>query len=521
MLGWSGRSELERLVGAGLVALGPLFLAVTTLQGQVDCMSAFAVLAAIAVWMRADAERRWLYAGLLLGVGAAIKTTPIFALLALIPTAVGNRERFKLAAVSVAIPAISVLPFAAAYPQTIHDIVSYHGSPGAGGINLLFQPRLALDWYTDIKVIPTATVDHLSRVGGDLALVAALVAAAYAWRRKLDPLTSAVLVYGAVLVFGVNFFLQYAVWLLPLVIAWGRLRIAATATAVLCVPLAFRYAWSAHLRSTPIWSATAVVHGYAPAMALLLIGTFAGLAMIVWRIETERSGAVVSAARAAPAARAFGLMAGVATAVVAVAAVGALVGTNTGAASPQTVAVGVPSGPGRVLGPSTGPAPVGSTSPHASTPATPANTLVPATSGPRTSGPASTHPTHLPSAPSGPKHGSGPEQTCNGDCGPGGGRAAAPTISHLRPAVGPVTGGTRVLIFGTGYSRDAAVRFGSQSLTVTRLSSTELAVTAPAATLAQLDRAAAADLHGLVVQIVVTTSAGHSAVGPLSAFTYL
>jgi hypothetical protein len=284
VLGWTGRSELERVLGTALVALGPIFLAVVALQGQLDAVSGLAVLGAVAVWMRADPARRWFYAGLILGVGAAIKTTPIFGLLALLPTAVSGRERLKVAALAIAIPALAVLPFAAVDHQTVHDIVGYHGAPGAGGLNLLVQPRVALDWYGAGGVSLSSASTHLGHLAGPLALLGAALAAAYSWRRHLDPLTSSVLIYAAILVLGVNFFLQYSLWLLPLVIAWGRLRTALAATIGLCVPLVFRYAEELHLRST-IWSTSAILHVYDPVTDALLLATAAATVVALVRIE--------------------------------------------------------------------------------------------------------------------------------------------------------------------------------------------------------------------------------------------
>lgn len=287
ILGWTGRSDTERIVGAALILLGPPIFAVTTLQGQLDTTTALAVAGAIAIWLRADPVHRWWLAGLVIGVGASIKTTPIFGVLALLPTAAGHRERLKLTALSVAVPVLSLLPFAAANHRTVHDIASYHGAPGAGGLSLLVQPRLAYDWLTT-TFVPIGSVDRgLGHVATILGLLAVAAVAIVAWRAGLDALTSAVLIYAALLLCSVDFFLQYVVWVLPLVIAWGRLRLAAVLTAVWSVPLVFRYAHELHWHG-PSWSTGATLGIYVPVMDAMYVA--AVVATVGLALRVRRSG---------------------------------------------------------------------------------------------------------------------------------------------------------------------------------------------------------------------------------------
>lgn len=288
ILGWSGRSDLERVVGAGLVLLGPPIFAVTVLQGQLDTVSALAVLGGLAIWLRADPTHRWLWAGLVIGLGAAIKTTPIFAVLALLPTAVDHRERIKVVVTSVAIPVLAVLPFAAVNHHTIHAIAGYHGAPGAGGLSLLAQPRLAYDWLTT-TYIPIGHVDHgLGHVATILGVAGVVLMTCIAWRRRLDPMTTAVLIYAALLLCSVNFFLQYIVWLLPLVIAWGALRIAVAVTVVWTVPLIFRYAHELHWHGAT-WSHAAVLGIYVPVMDAIYVALLCGTIRLAMRVRRTGS----------------------------------------------------------------------------------------------------------------------------------------------------------------------------------------------------------------------------------------
>lgn len=96
----------------------------------------------------------------------------------------------------------------------------------------------------------------------------------------------------------------------------------------------------------------------------------------------------------------------------------------------------------------------------------------------------------------------------NGAAEPAGIAPAVPTVSELSPAAGPASGGTTVLVTGTGFVGVTAVNFGvGHDATFTVLSPTEIRVVTPA--------------HGVgTVDIVVQTSGGTSATGPGDRFTY-
>ncbi len=85
--------------------------------------------------------------------------------------------------------------------------------------------------------------------------------------------------------------------------------------------------------------------------------------------------------------------------------------------------------------------------------------------------------------------------------------AAAPAVTDVSPETGPVTGGTRVILTGSGLTHATDVKFGqapAQNLAVT--SDTELTVTTPQA------------VNPGPVDVTVTTPAGTSAA---AHFTYL
>jgi uncharacterized repeat protein (TIGR02059 family) len=98
----------------------------------------------------------------------------------------------------------------------------------------------------------------------------------------------------------------------------------------------------------------------------------------------------------------------------------------------------------------------------------------------------------------------GPLPVTNNFLGP------APTVTSIAPASGPVNGGTRVTVTGTGFIGATAVKFGAKAGTnLTVKSDTQIRITSP-------DGAA-----GAVVHVTVTTPAGTSAANPADRFTYV
>ncbi|MCE0539506.1 IPT/TIG domain-containing protein [Kineosporia rhizophila] len=85
---------------------------------------------------------------------------------------------------------------------------------------------------------------------------------------------------------------------------------------------------------------------------------------------------------------------------------------------------------------------------------------------------------------------------------------AAPNVTGLDPSVGPIAGGTRVTITGTGFTGATAVSFGGTSVTPTVSSNTSLTVTTPAHAAGTVD-------------ITVTGPNGTSAPDASSRFRYV
>lgn len=86
---------------------------------------------------------------------------------------------------------------------------------------------------------------------------------------------------------------------------------------------------------------------------------------------------------------------------------------------------------------------------------------------------------------------------------------AAPRVTSLEPSSGPVTGGTTVVVRGSGFTSEASVSFGaSRAQQVEVVSSTELRVVAPAHLPGEVD-------------LTVATASGTSAPGAGSTYSYV
>ncbi len=275
-LGTQGVSQNARLASAATIALGPVFIAVSSFHGQLDAVAFLPALAGFACWERLPQGRRAVPAGVLIGLGAALKTVPGFMLLALLPTARDGRERVVLIAAGVGLPLLTLAPFLVADHAGVIRALQYHGAPGLGGLSLAVQPNLATGWLAG----EARTLSPVSRTlfdDGTVLLAAAILpvaAALIALRTRAD--LAAVTIVLTLYVFGGNFFLQYLVWGLPLVVILGRWRVAA-AIQLLLVPATVL----SYLHDSPrllVWIAYTV-----PILALL-VASASALAAILKRI---------------------------------------------------------------------------------------------------------------------------------------------------------------------------------------------------------------------------------------------
>ncbi len=84
---------------------------------------------------------------------------------------------------------------------------------------------------------------------------------------------------------------------------------------------------------------------------------------------------------------------------------------------------------------------------------------------------------------------------------------AAPTVTAISPASGPISGGTTVTITGTGFATAGAVKFGATVAAYTINSNTQITATSPAGT--------------GTIDVTVTTPGGTSATTAGDQFTYV
>jgi hypothetical protein len=246
-----GNSEGAALGAAALVALGPSFIAISAVHGQIDAAAILPAVIALSVWERAQpAHRAWI-AGLLIGTGAAIKLVPGLMVLALAPSARSRRELATLVGATLVVPLLSTLPMvAAAGTGWIGTILHYHGGSGLGGLSLVAQPDLPLNWFHVGSDPLTGLSAWLIRHGGVIAVAAIFAAAAFLGHRRTPAPLAAVVIWLTVYAFGVAFFMQYMVWGLPFLLMAGFRREVLALQLVLFAPVLVIYhgvhaAWAA------------------------------------------------------------------------------------------------------------------------------------------------------------------------------------------------------------------------------------------------------------------------------------
>lgn len=236
-LGVRGASEARRLAAAGLVLVGPSFVTVSGYHGQIDSVAIAPGVAAVVAWATMKGDRRAVVAGLLLGLGAVIKTVPIFLLFALLPTVTSRREAVRLTIAAVAIPTLALLPFLLSTPHATLTSLRYAGVPGVGGLSLAVQPSLGDLWALGAHVTATDATLRLLDWSPYIGIVGLAIAAAVVVRVRPFAPVAAVTIWLGVFTFAPNVFFQYAVWLLPFLLLCECLRAAAVLQAVLFAPM--------------------------------------------------------------------------------------------------------------------------------------------------------------------------------------------------------------------------------------------------------------------------------------------
>jgi hypothetical protein len=267
-LGRRGASERVRLGGAAAVALGPSFGIISGYTGQIDSFGILPALLGLLAWDRLGPQRA-ITAGLLVGLGGAIKITPLLVLLALVPTARSRREGLTLLAVAGAVVVLVSLPWLISEPGAVRKVVGYSGIPGAGGLSLVIQPGFAENFLTgwpppvEPNWLFTRFVAHDSLVNATAVAGIAL----FLFRTRPRPVDAAVFLWLGVYVFSSAFFFQYMLWGLPFFILAGHVRKVALLQAALLGPAVIFYMrpWDEHWVAIPyaaimvaVWAAFAV-----------------------------------------------------------------------------------------------------------------------------------------------------------------------------------------------------------------------------------------------------------------------
>lgn len=278
-LRFSGSSPKLRLLATALVALGPSFIVIAGYHGQFDAVAILPGVLAVSLWTRV-VPRRALLAGLLIGLGGALKTVPLLLLLAVLPTARSRREVVTLLLAAATPVVISFAPFAIAGTLPSAHVLSYRGLPGVGDLSLAAQPNLA-ELALGVRSPGASSLTQLLIKHGNLVIAAGLLmVAAVSFRSRAPAPKLAALLWLAVYAFGVNFFFQYLVWGLPFFLMAGYVRSVLVAQLVLIVPTLLFYLGP--------WHGV----GFAEVYAVTMIGLWAfavwAFFALSWRLVQRR-----------------------------------------------------------------------------------------------------------------------------------------------------------------------------------------------------------------------------------------
>lgn len=276
-----GAHESSRLAAAALIVFGPVFVIVAGFQSQIDAVAILPAVLAVFAWERLDGLRRPLVAGALIGLGASVKTVPIFMVLALAPSARSWRDLALLASAAVAVPLAVLLPFMIATPGAPQGVLrGYHGYPGQGGPTLAVQPGLTFTYLKEVMAhyngLTLRIVKHAALLGGALYLAVGAFLARY----RPPPALAASLLWLATYALSPAFFFQYLVWGLPFFVMAGYLRAAAALQAGVLLPMIFFY-------QEP-WRGDLTSYIYIPVMLVVWAGTLVALGALARGIAARR-----------------------------------------------------------------------------------------------------------------------------------------------------------------------------------------------------------------------------------------
>jgi hypothetical protein len=241
-LGRRGVRPSKRFVAVALISLGPPFVVASGYLPQIDSVAFLPAVVAVWLWDReaTSSQRRALVAGLLIGIGCAIKTTPILMLLALLPSCRDRREGTTLVAAAVAVPALLLIPFVLSTPHETLNTFGYGGVPGAGGLSLVVQPEMAERWLTEFHDLNRLNLLLFENRSIWTLLTLGLIGA-FLVRHRTPAIRAAILLMLVVYVTGTGFFFQYLVWGLPFMLMAGYFGKVALIELAVALPMLLFY----------------------------------------------------------------------------------------------------------------------------------------------------------------------------------------------------------------------------------------------------------------------------------------
>lgn len=225
--GSMGAAPRVRAMATAAVALGPSFIVISGYQGQFDSVAILPALLGCVIWAR-DREGRAVPTGLLIGVGATLKTVPGLMLLAVLATSRSRSETLRVTLSALVVPALALAPYLLRDPGRVVHALRYSGIPGVGGLSLVVQPSLADGWLAAGEAGGSYTVSShtmlLFRWSPVLVGLALAVTFVLLRARRVPVFEAAVLLWLVVYIFGSNFFFQYLIWILPFLVLSSRIR---------------------------------------------------------------------------------------------------------------------------------------------------------------------------------------------------------------------------------------------------------------------------------------------------------
>ena len=227
-LGWRGAPVNRRVAGFSLVMLGPVFIAISGYHGQLDAVAIFPGVLGFLVWERNRGPGRAVGTGLLLGLGAVLKTVPLLLVLPLAASTDAMRERIRLVVAAILVVIVVCLPFYVAEPAGFRGgPLEYSGAPSRGGLSLLADPGFAVDRRLSSALAlagtPNDVAESISKASGPITAVILVAFLFFVFRYRPAAVDGIVLLWLAVFAFSPNFLLQYLVWALPFFIMAGYL----------------------------------------------------------------------------------------------------------------------------------------------------------------------------------------------------------------------------------------------------------------------------------------------------------